>query len=65
MRIYLALPLSPQTFDYRMELFTRIARNVCPEVTAAHIIERARSIAFSLETGAAARRGDAFSPRRA
>lgn len=50
---HLPLPIDATHFDRWLALFEATTREVCPPVAAAHFMERARSIAESLELGVA------------
>jgi hemoglobin len=52
-----SLPVDGRHFDRWLALFAETANEVCPPAAADHFIERARSIAQSLEFGIAAQTG--------
>lgn len=51
------LPIDARHFDRWLELFAATAREVCPPAVAESFIERARTIAMSLEQGRAVQQG--------
>lgn len=53
MEKHVALPVDAHHFDRWLELFEETARELCPPAAAEHFVERARSIAESLELGVA------------
>lgn len=57
MQKHLSLPADGRHFDRWLELFEATARELCPQASAEHFIDRARRIAESLELGMAASRG--------
>jgi hemoglobin len=57
MEMHLSLPVDARHFDRWLQLFRETAQEVCPPAAAAHFIERAETIAQSLEMGIAAGRG--------
>lgn len=57
MERHLPLPVDARHFDRWLALFEETASAVCPPAAAAHFIERARSIAASLELGIAGQTG--------
>jgi hemoglobin len=63
MRVHLALPVDRTHFDQWLSLFEATAADVCPPQAAAHVVERARRIADSLELGIAATQGRIQAPR--
>ena len=63
MAAHMPLPLEPDTFSRWLALFASTAEEVCSPEGAAHLMERARRIASSLELGVAAGRGDIVAPR--
>lgn len=54
---HLPLPVDARHFDRWLDLFAATAAEVCPPVAAAHVLERARRIAESLELGIAGANG--------
>lgn len=59
---HLPLPIDARHFDRWLEIFEATARDLCPPVSAAHFIERARRIAESLELGIASASGVILAP---
>lgn len=63
---HMRLPVDAEHFDRWLALFAETAREVCPPPAADHFIERAETIAQSLELGVASgqgvmlRRGERF-----
>jgi hemoglobin len=57
MQKHLPLPVDARHFDRWLQLFRETAHEVCPQVAAAHFIERAERIAQSLEMGIAVSHG--------
>lgn len=57
MEKHLPLPVGGAHFDRWLALFEETAAEVCPPAAAAHVVERARRIAESLEIGIAAKHG--------
>lgn len=57
MQKHAPLPVDAAHFDRWLALFAETVREVCPPVAAEHFIERARTIAESLELGIATHRG--------
>jgi hemoglobin len=64
MAAHAPLPLRPEHFARWLELFEETARAICPPQGVAHLMERARRIASSLQIGLAVQRGE-LPPRRA
>ncbi|HXT78388.1 MAG TPA: group III truncated hemoglobin [Acetobacteraceae bacterium] len=62
MAAHMPLPLEPPHFVRWLALFEETARSLCTEAGVAHLMQRARRIAQSLEMGAAVQRGEL--PRR-
>ena len=54
---HLPLPVDAAHFDRWLALFEETARKVCPPEAEAHVVERARRIAESLELGIAGHHG--------
>jgi len=54
---HLVLPVDAAHFDRWLKLFEETARELCPPQAAAHLVERARRIAASLELGVAGANG--------
>ena len=54
---HLPLPADAVHFDHWLALFEETVREVCPPEAEAHLVERARRIAESLELGIAGRHG--------
>lgn len=63
MPAHAGLPVSGAHFDRWLDLFEATACDICPPAAAAHVIERARRIADSLEMGIAVTRGEFHTPR--
>ena len=63
MRMHMDLPVGRAHFDRWLELFEMTAVEICPPVAAAHLVERARRIADSLELGIATAQGRIEMPR--
>lgn len=57
MVMHAPLPVGAAHFDRWLQLFAETANEVCPPAAAAHVIDRARMIAVSLEHGIATHRG--------
>jgi hemoglobin len=57
MEKHLPLPVDARHFDRWLALFEETVRQACPPVAAAHVVERARRIAESLELGIAGQNG--------
>jgi hemoglobin len=57
MRAHAALPINGRHFQRWLALFAVTARAVCPPSAAEHFIEKAQSIAESLQIGTATQRG--------
>jgi hemoglobin len=57
MQLHAVLPVTATHFDRWLSLFADTARSTCPPRAADHFIERAHTIAESLELGIAAQRG--------
>jgi hemoglobin len=57
MEKHLPLPVDARHFDRWLALFEETARQACPPAAAAHVVERARRIAESLELGIAGQNG--------
>ncbi len=56
MQQHAPLPIDASHFDHWLALFTATARELCPPAAAEHFVERARTIAESLELGIASHR---------
>ena len=54
---HMPLPIDAAHFDRWLELFEATAHELCPPAAAAHVVERARRIAASLEMGVASGQG--------
>ena len=54
---HLPLPVDAAHFDRWLDLFETTAHEICPPAAAAHLVERARRIATSLELGIANKQG--------
>ncbi len=65
MRMHIGLPVDRSHFDRWLVLFEKTAAEICPPVAAAHLVERARRIADSLEMGIATTQGRIVAPRHA
>lgn len=63
MRMHLGLPVGAEHFDRWLALFETTAAELCPPVSAAYFVDRARRIADSLEMGIATARGRIEAPR--
>jgi len=59
---HLPLPIDARHFDYWLELFDQTARELCTPTGHAHLMERARRIAQSLELGVANAKGVMLAP---
>lgn len=57
MEKHLPLPVDAAHFDRWVELFEETAREICSPAGAEHVVERAKSIAQSLELGIAGHNG--------
>jgi hemoglobin len=57
MQAHAPLPIGGAHFDRWLELFAATAREVCPTAAADYFIERAKTIAESLELGIGTHRG--------
>ena len=57
MEKHASLPVDARHFDRWLDLFARTAQAVCPPAAADHFVERAQSIAKSLELGIAMGKG--------
>jgi hemoglobin len=57
MEKHLPLPVDSRHFDRWLALFVQTARDICPPAASEHFIERANTIAQSLEMGIAGRDG--------
>jgi hemoglobin len=57
MQAHAALPIDGSHFDHWLALFVATASAVCPASAAEHFIQKARTIAESLELGIATQRG--------
>jgi hemoglobin len=62
---HLPLPLQPVHFARWLVLFEQTARAVCTDAGAAHLLEKARRIASSLQMGVAVHHGELPSGSRA
>lgn len=57
MQLHVGLPVDAEHFDRWLALWEQTAREICPPAAAEHFIEKARTIAQSLELGIAMHNG--------
>ena len=57
MQLHVGLPVDAEHFDRWLALWEQTAREICPPAAADHFIEKARTIAQSLELGIAMHNG--------
>lgn len=57
MQLHVGLPVDAEHFDRWLALWEQTAREMCPQAAADHFIEKARTIAQSLELGIAMHNG--------